>query len=491
MKRLLFCVITLTLCLPAAASERPSAGTVELPASRLADKIRGGLLGQILGNLNGLGHEMNYIDEPGNVTEYIPALPRGASTDDDTDFEWVYIKVMQDENEILLSPQRIASLWHERINRRIWCSNLYARQLMDLGILPPRTGDICFNPWAEFNISGQFICETFGLIAPGMPRTAAEIGLNYTRVTIDAEPAQTTQLFTAMIATAFITSDLGQILDAGAAAVDTGSVVHEIYRTIEQWVEQHPHDWRTTRRLLKERYSRHNGGMRDRNGYELNTGATLAALRYGDGDFVRTLRTAFNFGWDADNTAATAGTVIGAIKGYRWMMAQDWTIVDRYRNSTREHMPEDETITGFADRLLVIAERNILKNGGSRVMVNGNPVYRIRTEAPANIYPLLSMEKRTGRLKRGMRDEIVHLLLDSDERRRSRAAYFAVCLDLASEMKTAYPEEWREALDALNRCQNVLQALFHHSPVPLAQALRSRMLAAGIKPPAGRVELWK
>jgi ADP-ribosylglycohydrolase len=491
MKPFLFCILNLALCLPAAAVDRPLTGTVEIPANRLADKIRGGLLGQILGNLNGLEHEMNYIDEPGNVTEYLPALPEGARTDDDTDFEWVYIKEMQDENQILLSPQRIAGLWRERINRRIWCSNLYARQLMGLDILPPRTGDICFNPWAEFNISGQFICETFGLIAPGMPRTAAEIGLNYTRVTIDAEPAQTTQLFTAMIATAFITRDLEQVLDAGAAAVDTGSAVHEICRTIEHWVNQHPRDWRTTRRLLKERYSRYNGGMRDRNGYELNTGATLAALRYGDGDFVRTLRTAFNFGWDADNTAATAGTVIGAIKGYRWMMAQDWPIVDRYRNTTRERMPEDETITGFADRLLVIAERNILKNGGSRVMINGDPVFRIRTEAPANIYPLQSMAKRAGRLKKEMRTEIVHLLLDSDEKRRSRAAYFAICLDLVSELRTAYPAEWRAALDALNRCENVLQALFHHSPVPLAQALRSRMLAAGIKAPAGRVELWR
>ena len=120
--------------------------TVEMSAEQLRDKIRGGLLGQILGNLNGLPHEMKYIGEPGNVTSYTPSLPDGARTDDDTDFEWVYIKVMQDENCLLLPPARIAQLWKERINTRIWCSNQYARQLMDLGIDPPLTGMTTFNP---------------------------------------------------------------------------------------------------------------------------------------------------------------------------------------------------------------------------------------------------------------------------------------------------------------------------------------------------------
>jgi len=61
---------------------------------------------------------------------------------------------------------------------------------MDVGIKPPLTGRIAVNPWSVFNISGQFVCEAFGLIAPGMPQTASKIGLHYTHVTIDGEPAQ-------------------------------------------------------------------------------------------------------------------------------------------------------------------------------------------------------------------------------------------------------------------------------------------------------------
>ena len=68
---------------------------VEITGEQLRDKIRGGMLGQMLGNLNGLVHEMKYIHEPGQVTSYVPELPEGARTDDDTDFEWVYVVEMQ------------------------------------------------------------------------------------------------------------------------------------------------------------------------------------------------------------------------------------------------------------------------------------------------------------------------------------------------------------------------------------------------------------
>ncbi|MFN2127966.1 MAG: ADP-ribosylglycohydrolase family protein, partial [Anaerolineales bacterium] len=343
----------------------------EISAEQLRDKIRGGLLGQILGNLNGIPHEMQYIEEPGNVQNYTPSLPNGARTDDDTDFEWVYVKVMQDENTIFLSPDRLTELWKERINRGIWCSNRYSRYLMDLGIKPPLTSNFVLNPWADFNISGQFICETFGLMAPGMPQTASRIGLNYTRITIDLEPAQTTQLFCTMISTAFFSDEIQMILDAGLEALDPKSEIRNIITDVRNWYIKYPEDWRMTRRLVQEKYTRFGGKMRDRNGFELNTAATIAALLYGQGDFIKTLVSAFNFGWDADNTAATAGTIVGVIKGYRWMMSQGWQIVDRYHNTKRENMPEDETITSFADRVIDLAEKVIVKNGGKKIYHDG------------------------------------------------------------------------------------------------------------------------
>ena len=85
---------------------------------------------------------------------------------------------MKRSGKILLPYSLVRDIWIESINDRIWCSNRYARKMMDLGIEPPQTGRIALNPWADFNISGQFLSETFGLLAPAMPQTAARIGLN-------------------------------------------------------------------------------------------------------------------------------------------------------------------------------------------------------------------------------------------------------------------------------------------------------------------------
>ena len=175
---------------------------------------------------------------------------------------------------------------------------------------------------------------------------------------------------------------------------------------MRRWHGEHPLDYRATRRLVRDKYSLHGGAMRDRNGYELNTAATVAALLYGEGDFARTLLVAFNFGWDADNTAATAGTIIGVTKGYRWMMAQGWKIVDRYRNTTREEMPEDETITSFADRLIDLAEEVILTHGGERLRTGGELRYRIRAEEPRCVLELPSLPEQTAEMRRTLEAEI-------------------------------------------------------------------------------------
>src|SRR4051812_20871062 len=297
-------IVLLSLLTTHGLSQQPTR-FVEFPADVLEDKIRGGMLAQVIGNLNGLPHEFKYINHPGKVEHFTPALPEGAVTDDDTDIEWVYLREIARTGNIVIEPERITALWKRHINRRIFCANRYARDLMALGIESPWPGNVGLNPWSVFNISGQFICESFGLMAPAMPATAARLGLHYTRVAIDGEPAQATQLFTTMIATAFVETDMEKILDTGTAAVDPKSEIANIVTTVRKFCRDNPNDWKKTRLAIKERWQTHGGIVRDRNGYELNTACVIAALVYGNRDFAETLRTSFNLGWDADCDGAT------------------------------------------------------------------------------------------------------------------------------------------------------------------------------------------
>ena len=438
-----------------------------LPAEVVIDKIRGGLLGQNLGVLNGLPHEMSYINEPGNVKNYVPSLPEGAWTNDDTDFEWVYIYEMQKNRNAFLSYETIFNFWKERINRGVFCSNRFARYIMDLGIMPPFTGYTSFNPWAEFNMSGQFLCETYGLVAPGMPQTASRIGLNYTRVAINNEPAQTTQLFTTMISVAFLENDVNKILEAGVAALDDKSIILEIINDIKKWHTQFPDDWRETRRLLKEKYSLEGGKTRDRNGHELNAGATIAALLYGKGDFAESVKLAWNFGWDADCTAATVGTILGVTSGYRKMLNKndeynpDWLIVDRYKNTSRDNMPMDETMTSFADRIIELFEMVNESNGGKKMVVDNKVVYQIPVEQPAVITWLSSADEQKMQLKKEFETLVIKNIASSDREERARAAYMAVCLDMNAEMAKRNPKQWKAACYDLSGYWKIMNNIFY------------------------------
>jgi len=464
-----------------------SGESVEISVEELRDKIRGGTLGHMLGDLNGLKHEMKYIAEPGNVRDYVPALPEGAWTDDDTDFEWVYLSEMQRTGQLIIPYDRIGGLWKEHINRKIWCANEYARQLMNLGIIPPLTGKPAFNPWSGFNISGQFVCESFGLVAPGLPQTAAKLGLHYTHVTIDGEPAQATQLFTTMISTAFFEGDVDRILDAGMAALDPKSVIRQIVADVRAWHKQYPADWRATRRLIREKYTRYDGAERDRNGCELNTAGVVGAMLYGQNDFIVTATCAFNFGWDADNNAATACTIIGVLKGYRWMMTRKWVIEDIYRNTSRDNMPAVETITGFADRILALAGQAIAENGGRKLTRNGEIFYQIPLQTPGNVEPLTDVNSQFVELRTRLRPEIESGILESKSpAERAKAAYMAICLDWASAFSINHPAQWAQSLVALDTYPKLMQLLFFPR-VPPGEALRDRAVAAGLRP-SGRHE---
>ena len=465
---------------------------IEISYDTLLDKVRGGLLGQIIGNLNGLPYEFKYDSIPGDVRDYIPALPHGAFTDDDTDIEWTYINHMQRNNELFLSADQLTEIWKTSFNSRIWCSNGYVRQLMNIGIKPPFTGKMALNPWGEFNISGQFICETFGLICPAMPQAAAKLGLNYTTVTIGAEPAQTTQLFTTMIAMSYIEKDINKLLDAGYAAVDPDSKVRTIIDDIKKWHSEYPDDWRKTRQLLREKYTQANGSRRDNNGYELITGASIAAMLYGNGDFIQTIQTGFNYGWDCDNVTATMGTIIGTQMGYKEMMSQGWIIVDRYKNTTRDGMPLNETITSFADRIISNMEQMIIEKGGKRIKRDGKYYFLIPKEDPANVQELPELKDQIVSLAKVFKPEIENGINNPFSKEdQARAVYLAVCLDMAYDMAREHPGRWKEAVTVFDECWKLKQVLFHDNDgdFPSIKRLQQKFISAGINAPEKEIDI--
>lgn len=370
-----------TLLLVIGAANSNAAETRTISSAELRDRIRGGWAGQMIGDIQGLPFEFRYKDEPGPLPDFTPNLPICRS-DDDTDIEWVHLHLMNRLGTAKAPYPDLARQWVRSMNQKIWVSNKKARELMGQGIIPPWTSHPALNPHARYNLSGQFCAEMYGFVAPGLPREAADIGSHYVRVTIRGEPMQACAYWTSMISMAFFDDNIERLARESLAAVDPESETAEMIRDVLKWYHESPDDWRALREKVQKEY-------RDRRKWNMNStisnGAfVLAALLYGKGDFVQTMRLAFAMGYDADCNAATCGAVLGVMLGAKKMAANPgWELPQLYTNDTRDGLPKRQTL----DEIVAMTEhvaRKVIQDAGGTIEGDGeDATYRIPVQKPA------------------------------------------------------------------------------------------------------------
>ena len=364
------------------AAEPLPATTQDISRAVLRDRIYGGWVGMLIGGLEGLPHEFKYREHPRDSLPEFTFLAEGARTDDDNDFEWTHLWFMDREGVIKLPYPRIVEIWKANMNQGIWVANKQARKLMDEGVVPPETGSVTRNPHAWYNLSGQFCIESYGLIAPGMPQTAADIGLHYARIAVSEEPLQAAQFWTSLISLlAFHEGTITEAIQQALTAVDPRSAMREVVQDAHQTFRDHPDDWKTARQVIHEKWRKQRKW--NDNSTPVNGAAVILALLYGRDDFYRTLQYAMALGYDADCNAATAGAVVGYRLGFRHIAAlPQFKMPDRYVNKTRPSLPAECKVSEQAETLLRVAEKVILANGGERISIGGQPGYRVKLQQP-------------------------------------------------------------------------------------------------------------
>ncbi len=371
---------------------------VTLSAADYYDKVHGAWLGECVGNMFGLPYEMKFIDEPGPEVRFKPDYCDGARSDDDTDFEYVYLHALE-EHGIDLTYAETAEEWKSHINRRIWVANKRARQLMDEGVLPPETGHPSRNEKAWYNLSGQFTQELWGMISPGMPATAQRFGDKFAHVVVYGESVLAAHYFGVLYSEGFFENDVPTLVSSALSALPPESAFHRANADVVRWHREHPRDWRAARKLLHDKYVEH----WNKNSSVTNGAACTMALLYGDGDFERTLLLACMIGYDADCNAATICGLLGVIHGASGLdcnaaticgllgvihgasgLPEKWTapLKDTYRNVTRDDLPEQERISDIARRIAAIGEQVIEAGGGYVRERDGEREYVILRQRP-------------------------------------------------------------------------------------------------------------
>jgi hypothetical protein len=367
--------------------------TIDLSGDQILDHIRGGWTGMLIGGIEGLAHEFKYIQQPRSDLPDYPFLPQGARTDDDNDFEWTHLFFMEKENTIKLAYPRIVEIWKANMNTGLWCANEQARKLMDRGIVPPETANPSLNSFAPYNLAGQFCTESYGMIAPGMPQTAADIGLHYARISVSGEPLQAAQYWPTLISLAAVsTLPLEQLIHDALRAVDPSSAQAEAVREAIRCFHEHPTDWKAARQFFHEKWYCPKEQPWDPtaqprkwndNSTPLNGAMVILALLYGGGDFYRTGQFAMALGYDADCNAATACAVVGSRIGFSAIeKLPQYHMPDHYLNLTRPQLPRECKVSEQAAVMFRLCEKLILANGGQHLTTASKPAYRIQLQNP-------------------------------------------------------------------------------------------------------------
>ncbi|WP_054531346.1 ADP-ribosylglycohydrolase family protein [Erythrobacter sp. SG61-1L] len=408
--RLLLASATLTLAAPMPAMAADTAAAqpeLRLSKAELEDKIYASWLGQLVGNIYGLPHENVHIDEPGpdafpygydfleipyyqshfgatRMTGVMDAFG-GAFSDDDTDFEYIYLRLMEQAGAEPTYAQ-IRDAWIAHVDNWVWIANRQALAMMHQGFYPPETGAKDLNP-EYFQIDPQLINEIWAITAPGMVDYAAQKSRWAAKISADAEGTEPTIAYGAMFSAAFHESDVAKLVDIGQAALPADSQFAKTIAFVKELKHRYPDDWKAARKEVAKAYYENSAhkSIWDAN---LNGACAILALLYGEGDFRRSLDLASAMGFDADNQAATVAGLL-ALAGGTKAIPEDllypikgWTLPfnDRYLNRSRRDMPS-VSIREMAQRTARLAEQQILDHGGQSEIVDGQIYYRVNQAA--------------------------------------------------------------------------------------------------------------
>lgn len=295
--------------------------------SSFLEKVYAGFLGMNIGIRLGAPVEPSFwsydrIREVyGDITGYIKDFKHFAA-DDDVNGPVFFLRALDDSAQEP-TPQSVAQAWlnyaREGVGLYWWggfgISTEHTAYLnLKNGIPAPQSGSIRQNGkvLAE-QIGGQIFIDTWGLICPGDPQRAARYAVDAASVSHDGEGLYGAAFMAACVAQAFVTEDVGQIIQSGLEQIPANSLYVKVFESVRRFHVGNPDDWRACRQMLEDQwgYDRYPGVCH----IIPNAGVCALALYYGAGDFSRTIEIATMCSWDTDCNASNVGTILGVAKG--------------------------------------------------------------------------------------------------------------------------------------------------------------------------------
>ncbi len=312
----------LFILLVQARSLKAQSQTRRLPAREYADKMKGGWIGQMCGV--GWGGPTEFQWQSAIIPE--DKMPKWKSEmvnqfeQDDLYVEMTFLRTL--ELHGLDCSIRQAGIDFANSGYPLWHANAAGRANLRKGIAPPDSGHPKFNKHAD-DIDYQIESDFSGLIAPGLPNAAIELGEKFGRLMNYGDGVYGGQFFGAMYAVAFFEKDPRRIVQAGLEALPEGSQYAECIGDVLRWHGENPEDWQKAWQLVDDKYQKNPAYRRascEKGDYNIDAklnGAYVAlGLLYGKGDPDRTILIATRCGQDSDCNPSSAAGILFTTFGF-------------------------------------------------------------------------------------------------------------------------------------------------------------------------------
>lgn len=311
-----------------------------------ADRVLGGWLGRIAGNMLGKPVEQGEVWTRGRIdgylrragalplTDYLPepateedaALLRpewrdcvrgrvhGSCRDDDVDYAVLGLDLLETHG-FGFSTEQVGDLWLLRLPyRQTFTAERAAYRNLANGLRPPLTATYD-NPYQEW-IGALIRADIHGWTHPGDPHRAASLARRDAVLSHTGNGVYGAMWAAGTVAAAFTAPTVRHAVDEGLAVVPPGC---RLARTVRRVASLHDTGlaWEDTLATM-ERETAGLGWIHT----VPNAAVLTAGLLYGEGDFTRTVALTVRGGLDTDSNGATAGSVAGVLTGAAAIPAQ-------------------------------------------------------------------------------------------------------------------------------------------------------------------------
>ncbi|MCD6374656.1 MAG: ADP-ribosylglycohydrolase family protein [Caldisericaceae bacterium] len=349
-------------------------------------KMKAGWIGQMAGVGWGGPTEFRWIDEiipEDSVPQWNPQMINQFNQDD-IYVEMTFLRTL--EKYGLDVSIRQAGIDFANSRYMLWHANKAGRDNLRAGIAPPYSGHPQFNHHAD-DIDYQIEADYAGLISPGLPQSAIDLGEKFGHIMNYGDGVYAGQFIASMYAYAFFENDIEKIIRSALKCIPEKSQYYEAINDVLNWYHQFPDDWTKTWELIEEKYQRNpeyrkfscSGPQSEFNiDAKINGAYVVVGLLYGHGNMDNTIKIAMRCGMDSDCNPSSAAGILATTLGLENLPEKFTSALDQKTKFSYT----DYNFQKLTDVCVQLAEQTVKKYGGKVETKDGEKVFKIPVQHP-------------------------------------------------------------------------------------------------------------